>query len=154
MSSKAVILGMNNPLSPDPRHALFPHPPGCTGWRIWRMLVSRLPEVTRGQYMRGFERTNLVDSAEWDRETAEQRAAELPSLYAGRTIVVLGDAPRRALGLPKMLIHPLRWRGCEWRQLPHPSGRCCWYNDPECRDLAASLLAELYLRGQQDGGVT
>lgn len=141
---RAVLIGMNNPLSSDPEHALYPHPPGCTGWRIWQMLMDRRPGVTRGQYLRAFERVNLVDGREWRAAEARARARELRGALRGRVVLVLGAAPRRALELPPLLVHPQELGGVTWRQLPHPSGRCRWYNEPEARATAAALLAELY----------
>lgn len=148
---KTVLLGMNNPLSDNLRHALFPYPVGSTGWRIWQLLRIKDETITRGQYLEGFDRVDLVLGLEWSNDLALQRASRLPSLYAGRTIVVFGDACRRAIGLPKMLIHPVELHGVTWRQLPHPSGRCLWYNDIESKNLAASLLHELFLKGMTDG---
>lgn len=147
---RAVLLGMNNPVSSKPEHVLYPYPPQCTGWRILEMLKTRMPEVTRHQYLTGFERVNLVNSKTWDRAQAKTAAKRLPSLYQGRTILVLGGDVRDALELPEVLIHPVRKDGCVWRQLPHPSGRNRWYNDPDCVALAATLLEELYLMGVKD----
>jgi hypothetical protein len=101
---------------------------------FYHLLQNKLPELTQQECWSGFE---YVGSA---------NAATLPSLYRGRTILLLGDTARKAVGLPKMLIHPMRFRGVEWRQLPNPNGS--WYDDLETRDLAASLLAELYERGR------
>jgi hypothetical protein len=140
---------MNNPLSTKPGYELFPYPQGCTGYRIWQMLRDRRPDVTRLEYLRGFERANLVNGIKWDRRKAEQAAVNLPSLYRGRTVLVFGDGPRKALRLPKKLIHPVEQDGVTWRQLPHPSGRCHWYNNKECRALAALLLEELYNLGAE-----
>lgn len=140
---------MNNPLNSDPRYALFPAPTGSTGYRIWEMLHSKDPSIFRKDYIDGFERVNLVDDRVWNSFVAESNASRLPSRYAGRTIVVFGEECRRAIGLPKMLIHPVEQHGVTWRQLPHPSGRNLWFNDPECYDLAASLLHELYLKGKE-----
>lgn len=144
---KTILLGMNNPVSSRPEHALYPYPPNCTGWRIMKLLQTRIPELTRRQYLTGFDRINLVNSKTWDKESAKVAARQLPSLYRGRTILAFGGAVRDALELPEILIHPLRKDGCIWRQLPHPSGRCRWYNDPDCAALAASLLEELYITG-------
>jgi len=148
---KTVLLGMNNPVSSRPEHALFPYPPGCTGYRVWQLLRTRLPEVSRSDYLSGFDRVNLIHSRRWDKAAALHSARRLPSLYQGRTILVFGAAVRDALDLPAVLIHPVQKDGCEWRQLPHPSGRCRWYNDPDCATLAAALLEELYLRGRKNG---
>jgi len=148
---KTVLLGMNNPVSSRPEHALFPYPPGCTGYRVWQLLRTRMPDVSRSDYLSGFDRVNLIHSRTWDKAAALHSARRLPSLYQGRTILVFGAAVRDALGLPEVLIHPVHKDGCEWRQLPHPSGRCRWYNDPDCAALAAALLEELYLRGRKNG---
>ncbi len=136
---KAILLGMNNPLSIKPEHALFPFPVNCTGWRIWQLLRQRMPEVTRKQYLDGFERINLIHSKTWNKEAALHSAKRLPSLYQGRIILVFGGEVRDALDLPDVLIHPVRKDGCEWRQLPHPSGRCRWYNSPECSNRGQSI---------------
>jgi hypothetical protein len=50
-----------------------------------------------------------------------------------------------------MLVHPVERDGTVFRQLPHPSGRCRWYNSAENREVAAQLLAELYDEGQNYG---
>lgn len=143
--TRPVLLGMNNPLSSDPEHALYPHPPGCTGWRLWDMLQERVPGVTRGQYLRAFDRRNLVDGRSWSREQARTRAESLVLEMRGREVVVLGEDPRSALGLPKLLIEPQELWGATWRQIPHPSGRNLWYNEPEHRLMVAVLLEQLYL---------
>lgn len=142
---RPILLGMNNPLSRDPRHALFPSPPGCTGHRILEMLRERRT-VTISQYLRAFDRRNLVSGERWSSARGSAGADELVRelMGSGRTVVVLGSETRRALGLERVLIHPVTAHGVHWRQLPHPSGRNLWYNDPACRALAADLLAELY----------
>lgn len=146
---RSVLLGMNNPLSRRPEHALFPYPPGCTGHRIFEMLSTKIPDIYRKDYLDGFERVNMLTGS-WSMRRARERAPELVERFRGRTVVVLGQAPRLALGLPEQLVHPLDRDGVSWRQLPHPSGRNRWYNDPKNREIAASLLAELFLRGQRE----
>jgi hypothetical protein len=77
----------------------------------------------------------------------------LPQLISGmergRVVVVLGEGPRRALDLPRQLIRPVSRLGVVWRQIPHPSGRCRFYNDPVARAVVALLLEELY-RGETE----
>ena len=145
---RAVLLGMNNPLSVKPEHALYPYPPGCTGHRIFTMLLVKMPDLLRHQYLDGFERVNLVDGKDFSMRLARQKAQEIVDKYQGRTVVVLGASTRAALKLPHKLILPMHRDGVIWRQLPHPSGRNRWYNDARNRELAASLLTELYLRGR------
>jgi hypothetical protein len=134
---------MNNPVSSEPGHELYPAPPGCTGHRIWMMLNSKTG-ASKSQYLRTFDRRNLVSGKTWSRGRAVEAGRVLIEELVGREVVVFGEEPRRALGLQKLLIHPQVMFGVTWRQLPHPSGRCLWYNDPDCRALAAALLAELY----------
>jgi hypothetical protein len=141
--TRPVLLGMNNPLSSEPKHALYPSPPGCTGWRIWNMLNEKTG-CSKSQYLRAFDRRNLVSGRVWSRGEAAEAARVFTDEMVGREVVVLGEEPRRALGLDKLLIHPQVVFGVTWRQLPHPSGRNPWYNDADCRALAATLLAELY----------
>jgi hypothetical protein len=48
------------------------------------------------------------------------------------------------VGLQPDLILPVVLDGVTYRQLPHPSGICRWYNDPTCAELAVLVLEELY----------
>ena len=111
------------------------------------MLNDRV-EVSKSQFVRAFDRRNLIDAREWSAGEARERADATIESLRGREVVVLGASTRKIIGLPELLIHPLIWRGATWRQLPHPSGRNLWYNDPTCRMLASVLLAELYLSAQ------
>jgi len=151
MSSKSadtrpVLIGMNNPISGDPKHALFPYPPGCTGHRLLTMLQSRLPGVSRRQYLERFDRRNVVSMRSFDAKLAREGAAKLDHEFfgSGRTIVLLGNDTVAAFGHPRLLIHPQVIGGSTWRQIPHPSGRNFWYNDQTNVDLVASLLEDLY----------
>lgn len=58
----------------------------------------------------------------------------------GTTVLVLGEEVRAAFGLPRLLIHPLTRDGVTYRQIPHPSGRTRFYNDPDCRALIKELF--------------
>lgn len=142
---RPVLLAMCNPHSVRPEHALYPYPPGCSGWRLWKLLESRTG-ATHEDYLRAFDRVNLVPLREWDEEVARRRAPGMLREMEGREVVVLGTRVRAALGVPPLLVHPQDHAGATYRQLPHPSGRCLWYNDPENRRIAAVLLEELYVR--------
>jgi hypothetical protein len=142
--TRPVLLGMNNPVSSDPAHALFPYPPGCTGWNLLEMLRERVPDITRSRYLRVFDRRNLVDGKTWSRTAARERGMWMQNALRGREVVVLGEDVRRVIGLDKLLIEPQVKNGITWRQIPHPSGRNLWYNDPQNRMLVAVLLEQLY----------
>jgi hypothetical protein len=143
---------MCNPLSRDPEHALYPSPPGCTGHRLWQLLRIRQPGVTEQQYLRAFDRRNLVAGREWDTLTGEMNAVIMTSELwcSGRTVLLLGEKVRRAFGLEKLLVHPQERDGCTWRQLPHPSGRNAWYNAQDNRRVASLLLEELYVAAARE----
>lgn len=146
IDTRPVLVGMNNPISSDPAHALFPYPPGCTGHRLLTMLQSRVPSVTRRQYLARFDRRNVVGYKIFDMRMAKECAGQLEREFwgSGRTVVLLGEDTRRAFGHPRLLLHPQVIGGATYRQIPHPSGRNLWYNDDENRAVVAALLEELY----------
>lgn len=160
----AVVIGMNNPQGEQP---LWPDPPGCTGHRLWKLLQSKMPEVGRREYLRGFDRRNVLRAAtEWDADAAARvgKGVLTEALATGtRRVVVLGQETREALGLPD--VSWLKWysfkthcaeayldrladmqerEGAMWCLLPHPSGLNRWYNDATNAEAAALLLEELY----------
>lgn len=146
MDKRPVLIGMNNPVSAAPEHALFPYPPGCTGHRIYEMLQERVPDVTRRQYLDAFDRRNVVSAKVFDKKLAREGAAKLEQEFwgSGRTIVLLGNDTVAAFGHPRSLVHPQVIAGATWRQIPHPSGLNRWYNDPENRKLVSMLLEDLF----------
>lgn len=144
---RPLIVGMNNPLSDDPEHALYPHPDGCTGHRIWRMLEARTG-ATRRDYLRVFERINLVAGRYWDRKSARGAARKLRAGFAGRHVVLLGREVQDAFEMPLMtpgeLVIGSGPDAVTFHAMPHPSGRNTWYNYPENRQSMCDLLARLY----------
>lgn len=152
---KPILVGMVNPISVKPEHALYPAPEGCTGHRIFRMLKSRVPEVTERQYLEAFVRLNLC-IGEWEPAAARRSATVIASTAPiGTTIVLFGREVQKAFGL-KDPPDVLPRRGDDlfvgvpiFRCLPHPSGRCRWYHDPLQREAASLLLEELYMRSER-----
>ena len=155
---RTILLAMNNPVSSDPLHALFPYPPGCAGHRLWEMLREYAWEVeerdvTRRAYIDGFERRNVLSARTWSRVEAREAGRMLLPELAGRRVVVLGVQTLGALGLDRLPWG--RWSAASpslfgpheplaYCCLPHPSGRCREYNDPATRALAGrTLLAAL-----------
>lgn len=142
---KPVLLGMNNPYGGDPKYVLAPFPARSSGHRLWEMLNERCGAF-RIDYMKRFERRNLLGTKTWSPTAARIAAVGLLGELQGREVVVLGREPADALGLPRQLVLPVNYLGVRWRQLPHPSGRNLWYNDPINRAIAGLLLEELYER--------
>lgn len=131
---------MCNPLSDDPKYALYPLPPNSAGGRLCQMLRD-CTGVSKAEYIQGFERINLV-IGDWDARDARAAAEEFVRTHQGRRVVILGSSVRIAFRLPPVLVEPVVSRGVVFRQLPHPSGRCRWYNDPKHRALAGMVLEE------------
>ena len=146
-TAKPLLLGMNNPLSDDPEYDLYPYPEGSSGWRLWKMLPGDPP---RAEYLRRFDRRNLLRAREWSAGAARAAAAALLLELRGRTVIVLGSQVRAALDLPR--VEPLTWHACEahgfdWLAVPHPSGKNLWYNNLANRSQVGAFLWSLACRG-------
>lgn len=146
---RPLLVGMNNPISLLPEHALYPAPDGCAGARLWRLLESETGAGMR-DYLRAFERVNLV-TGPWDAGVARCAADDLQDSgrLRGRRVVLLGREVARAfafgsLKYPVPWLNPLVGEGTIFYPLPHPSGRNTWYNSEDNRRAAAQLLAYLY----------
>jgi hypothetical protein len=131
-----IILGLQNPYDGE---ALAPEPINSAGWRLWRMTG-----LTREEYLRIDRRNLLSDDVPWDDEPGAFFAR---SLQPGDIVVALGDEVRRALGLRKQLIVPVARDGVTYRQIPHPSGRNLFYNDPVNTKLVERMLRCLTSNG-------
>lgn len=143
---RPLLIGMNNPLSRDPEHA----PEGCTGHRLWTMLHEACG-ASRAEYLRAFERRNVLSGRDWSLSAARAEAETLRPLLAGRTVLLLGRGVPAALRYPET--EPLVWQTqggllyaddpARWCYVPHPSGLNRWYNEPSNRAALGRLLAEL-----------
>lgn len=150
---RPVLLGMNNPISDDPRHALYPHPPSCTGARLQRF--SGLDKET---YLRVFDRRNVIGGQQWDAKLAKARAPFLRQELLGRHVVLLGAPVNSVMrgGTKYELARAFRWtpdgHGGWMALAPHPSGLNHFYNDRVHQELLAVFLQELveYARTHED----
>ena len=155
---RPVLVGMCQPhaeLEP-----LDPRPTGSAGWRLWRLLHDACG-ASQDEYLRAFDRVNVMDGTEWCAREAKAQRARLWARLAGRTVVVLGAAPLVALGwqagpLGAWLGSPVLGPAVDgWAPVahytcaPHPSGRCREYNSPDVRRAVGKTLANLYHKWQQ-----
>lgn len=160
---RPVLIGMNNPINPDPKYALWPSPSGCTGWRVWQMLSAVHP-LTQREYADAFERRNMIDSTTWSEPAAARAVVGHLATLGGRRVVLFGAPLRRLFGfvLGDLLASPMvrdiapryglmlrdvpgeaSTEAATFYLLPHPSGRNLWYNNPANRLLAGRVLAGL-----------
>lgn len=158
MISKPVLLGLHNPYSPLPRHALAPYPKTSSGYRLMRMLGEvgvRNPAI---RYLSGFSRFNLLSDLENLNHPPSIAALShkiLRTVPRGSTIVLLGDEVRRSInlaldgGVKKILIHPQSVHQWVFRVIPHPSGRSTVYNHPMNRILVGLMLRDLLASSEE-----
>lgn len=150
--ARLVLVGEMNPYGVDPRHALFCAPAGSAGERLQDLVLG----VRRATYLdERVVRYNLCVGL-WNGHAAKRRAQEIRDLHPADVLVLLGRKVAQAFGcrgwplfgrglLLRTGAKELAWRAAstsrEFRAilLPHPSGRCREYNDPEnvarARDL-------------------
>lgn len=141
---RPLIVGMNNPISSRPEYALYPWPRGCAGNRLFEMLRDVLPSATMHEYVKRFERVNLV-SGRWHRATARSAARALRPSLTARSVVLLGREVAEAFEIsPSYPSGTPAPDGAIFYLMPHPSGRNRQYNDPEVRHAAGCVLARLY----------
>ncbi len=152
---RPLLVGEANPLSADPRYALYPAPPGSTGGRLCRLVLG----LSKKDYIGRFDRVNLCAGPWRVREARETvrllatppavrlrggypcptaRRAPSPKravphlICAGSTVVLLGRRVAAAFGLPD---DPLT--RCAMRR------RRCGYQSVLCDADQTRTLAEI-----------
>jgi hypothetical protein len=130
---RVLLVGESNPFGGDPEFALWPDPPQCSGGRLARILL-----MSDREYLRTFDRANLMVGARWTLRMARKRTNDFPHHYR----VLLGAKVTRAHGIE---FKPFT-RFESWVILPHPSGLSRLWNDrdaaPRARDLVSTLVAD------------
>ena len=149
VARRIVVVGMTNPQSRDPEHALHTQPTGCTGHRLWQLAAAR-SGISEAEWLEMTDRRNLCLD-EWDRTQAWESAREMtPDLEDKVTVLLGADVAGsftnstlpgicqwgRRYGTPPRPAKP-------WVLIPHPSGLNRWYNDPTNRAVVEILLADL-----------
>ena len=150
---KPILVGLSNPYSRFPEHALVPYPERSAGHRLYKMFED-VYAVKQCQpfYAASFDRRNLCSTQEQaeglkrDHKVLAQEIAQ--TIPPGSTVILLGRDVLKAFTteerpLKPTLIHPQVYDGITWRWLPHPSGRVTQYNDPVFRMLAGMTLADV-----------
>ena len=162
--TRPLLVGLHNPLSPEPEFALYPLPERGTGGRILELLR---PAFTRRQYLEAFDRVNLLEHDErvggkgYVARLNRARIRLFEHVYANKyeTLVLFGSDVWRAVNhaarppRPPWLcwdtvtiVGEVGWR-VRFLTLPHPSGRNLWYNEPANRAAAARALRQLAVVG-------
>jgi hypothetical protein len=137
---RPLLVGENNPYSSDPDDALVPYPVGCAGWRLCVKILG----MNEDHYLAAFDRTNLLSADRWSAPAARDAARRL--LDARRApIIALGSKVAGAFGLefrPFDHDHGLAAAGAPTvYMLPHPSGRCRLWLEPDAVLKARRLVA-------------
>lgn len=141
-----LIVGEDNPLSADPRYALYHEPAGCAGHRLQSSILGLFP---RKSYL-PIWRTNLCVGG-WRPDMAVDRARVLCRTGSPwKLVIMLGVKVSDAFAeATHVLVSPLDAsgiiRGPEIRlvHLPHPSGRNLVWNDRRKISAARSILGRL-----------
>jgi hypothetical protein len=157
-----LLIGMNNPYGTDPHYALYPLPEGSAGGRLYEM-IHEATGLSRSQYVRSFDRINLVEGP-WSPSKARSRVIDLRPSLAGRVVVMLGREVQLAFEVVVPIMEeaqlfevgPALARGSPgglitYYAIPHPSGRNPWYNDPQNRCRVVALLRRIH---EEAGGAT
>jgi hypothetical protein len=153
VTGRVWIVGESNPYGSDPDYALYPAPDGCAGWRLC-CLVLDLP---RAEYLRRYERRNLLQGPHWSAPRAREAAGRVRAEFAaaeGCALVLCGAKVAAAFGLDfehDLLVPTTLKPGYQAAGLfhfdasppwvlviPHPSTRCRrWV--PECASPFGAL---------------
>lgn len=135
---RVLLVGENNPLSRDPRYALYDEPQGCSGHRLRTMILG----LSRRTYFSdAITRMNLV-VGQWSLAAARMVAEELRWRPTHDVVVMLG---RRVIEAFKFDIDAFTSTGETpvYVALPHPSGLNRIWNDPRAFLAAREVLKKV-----------
>jgi hypothetical protein len=138
---RVAIIGMNNPLSENPRYALWPHPVNSTGWILWQLTRVRTG-ATSQDYLRAFQRYNLGIRRHWDEKEAraEWKDTEYSLFQSFDRVVLLGAAVRRAANVLLPQLYVSESLVC----IPYPSSLNRWYKEARNEQIVQVIMEELY----------
>ena len=132
-----VLVGELNPYGVDPRYALYPLPERASGHRLQELVLGIRPR----DYIR-LRRFNLC-TGKWSMRDARTRAAGLKEEYAASTLVLLGRKVATAFDCGHLALFA-RSVGVDRSivVIPHPSGLCRVWNEPDSFDRARTLVRD------------
>ncbi len=133
---KPLLVGELNPYGPDETFALYPSPRGSAGQRLAEFVMG----LDRADYLRRFDRANLC-TFKWSVPAARERAGEL--LQRDNPVLVLLGA--KVAGAFGQIFEPFTVRRTALASrtlvvLPHPSGLCRVWNEPNAVARARAAL--------------
>ena len=147
---KPLLVGEANPYGGDPEYALYPLPLRASGDRLCTLVMG----LERRDYLDRFDRVNLCPER-WSAPLSRKNAEIIQRERAGGVVVLLGSKVCAAFGFEyKPFTVTERWYGhggaapaaagssTRFVLLPHPSGLCRVWNEPDAfRRARAALLA-------------
>lgn len=144
------LIGENNPYSSDPYYALYPEPEQSAGHR----LCVKIFGMRESRYLRTFERRNLLHRQHgWSVGSAKTAAAQILTESDGAPLVLCGvkvanafgvsPEPFRVLSVVPDLVPQLFKKQTTVVVLPHPSGLCRVWNEPNAIVRARAAVRQV-----------
>jgi hypothetical protein len=135
---KVLMVGELNPYGSNPALALYHLPRNASGDRLRTILG-----LSDKSYATMLAKANLCYGA-WDRYSAEKVADDILLRTPFTTIVLLGAKVREAFQGPPVFTtitrNTIKYGTKTLVGLPHPSGRCRDWYDPQSHSRARTLL--------------
>lgn len=132
--TKPLLVGESNPFGSDEKFALYPAPDGCSGHRLCCLILG----MRRRDYLAAFDRINLC-AGKWS--TREATDSALKIWVADRRVILLGSKVAKAFGADFV---PFEISvGGRVLVLPHPSGLCRLWNEPDAIRLARRAVGKV-----------
>lgn len=158
--NRPLLIGQAPGPNTDPEYPLYPAPKTSAGGRLCDLMG-----ITRGQYLKSFDRANLLPyfpgrtqarDDSFPMAPARLAARVMRPLLRGRQVILVGRKVADAFGVPRVEWFEEFPLHCGPRHaatecsglataivIPHPSGRNHWYNSETNRELARQHLTRL-----------
>ncbi len=141
-----LLVGEANPFGGGPDWALFPSPENSSGARLCRLVFG----LSRETYLATFARANLLSApaaGRWNAHLASRAASNLILKHEPSVVVGLGKKVADAFGVPGPMPSSRHFRDFLFVGIPHPSGRCHAWSDPEtlarCREALRNAMPDV-----------